>query len=54
MRRSHEGEEGNLIPLFVNLREPNKVFFLEARPGFALDIWNTLPDFPISTRAALG
>lgn len=47
-RRPHEGEEGNLIPLFVNLRKPNKLSFLQARPIFALDIWKTLPDFPIS------
>lgn len=39
---------GNLILLFVNLRKPNNQSLLEARPGLAVDIWKTLPHFPIS------
>lgn len=40
---------GNLVLLCVNRRKPNKQALLEAGFGLAMDIWRTLPCFPIST-----
>lgn len=48
MCTTSQGEAGNLTLLFINLRKPNKQSLLEARPGFAMDIWKMLPYFPIS------